>query len=338
MISSSKNVPSPPQRDSVNRRANSPVGSPAETGYEKDLPQEAMPAAEFNKLLSNPLDVESNNPVTPNEEPFVGSFAQKLTMSIAVFLPLIGTAVAIAWMWQFGWMGWMYLGLMIGGWYLSGMGITIGFHRMMTHRSFESKPFVRWFWTVAVLSLSRDRRCYGVRFIDVTINSATKRATRTRRTSMTAASWGLSKAPITLIRAGCFASIGNPRSTNATSPICSATKSACTSISGISSTSYSASCYHSPSLDWSPCPGQALCWVCSGVVSLGCCSRNTSRGRSIRFATSSANENTNQATCRPTTSSSDSSGMAKDGTTTITPSQRRLDTASSGGSLTPVGS
>lgn len=149
MISSSKNVPSPPQRESIDDRLANQSAAPEESGYEKDSPADDMTPAELNKLLGNPLDLDSENPVKAHAEPFTGTVAQKVTMSIAVFLPLIGTAVAIAWMWQYGWMGWMYLVLMMGGWYLTGMGITIGFHRLLTHRSFECHPAVRWFWTAA---------------------------------------------------------------------------------------------------------------------------------------------------------------------------------------------
>ena len=35
-------------------------------------------------------------------------------------------------------MGWLYVGLLIGGWFFTGSGITVGFHRLLTHRSFET--------------------------------------------------------------------------------------------------------------------------------------------------------------------------------------------------------
>src|SRR6185436_13589096 len=37
---------------------------------------------------------------------------------------------------------WLHLGLLIGGYLLTGLGITVGFHRLFTHKSFEAGPFL----------------------------------------------------------------------------------------------------------------------------------------------------------------------------------------------------
>ena len=81
--------------------------------------------------------------------PFVAppsSLSHKLVMATAIILPFLGCLVAIMVCWQFGFMGWTYLTLLIGGWLLSGLGITVGFHRLLTHRSFETYGWVRMFW------------------------------------------------------------------------------------------------------------------------------------------------------------------------------------------------
>lgn len=67
-------------------------------------------------------------------------------MGTAVVLPIVGLVAAIVLLWQFGWMGWLYLGMLIGGWLLTGLGITVGFHRLLSHRSFGTYPVVRAFW------------------------------------------------------------------------------------------------------------------------------------------------------------------------------------------------
>ncbi len=72
--------------------------------------------------------------------------AHKITMLIAVVLPFLGVIAAIAGLWMVGWMGWLYLGMLIGGWIMTGLGITIGFHRLLTHRSFDTYNWVRAFW------------------------------------------------------------------------------------------------------------------------------------------------------------------------------------------------
>lgn len=103
---------------------------------------------DLESLLGNSYENDSTQTIEPGEIP-KATTAQKALMLTAVTLPIAGTAVAIAYLWQNGWMGWMYLAMMIGGWYITGMGITIGFHRLLTHRSFETIPVIRWFWTAA---------------------------------------------------------------------------------------------------------------------------------------------------------------------------------------------
>lgn len=98
---------------------------------------------------------KSNASTTPSFSPAVRhslppipptSLAHKLIMATAVGLPFLGCLVAIVLCWQFGFMGWLYLGMLIGGWLLSGTGITIGFHRLLTHRAFETYPWMRMTW------------------------------------------------------------------------------------------------------------------------------------------------------------------------------------------------
>ncbi|MFK7770289.1 MAG: acyl-CoA desaturase [Mariniblastus sp.] len=76
------------------------------------------------------------------------TLGKRLIILGTVVIPLLGMAGAIYMAWQFGMVSWLHLTMLFGGWYLTGMGITIGYHRMLTHRSFETVPAVRWFWTV----------------------------------------------------------------------------------------------------------------------------------------------------------------------------------------------
>ncbi len=82
-------------------------------------------------------------------EPPAPHWSHHLVMGIAVFVPLVGTLSAIAVLWQFGWMNLTQLSILLAGYVLTGMGITIGFHRLLSHRAFEAKPWVRFFWVSA---------------------------------------------------------------------------------------------------------------------------------------------------------------------------------------------
>lgn len=62
---------------------------------------------------------------------------QRIVTLIVMLVPLAGLIVAMvtAWGWGFGW---VELGLLVGMYMLTGMGITIGYHRLFTHKSFQT--------------------------------------------------------------------------------------------------------------------------------------------------------------------------------------------------------
>ena len=69
------------------------------------------------------------------------SKAQRYTNLAAVVLPLVAFVVAIALLWN-SWVHWHDLVLMGVLYVLTGLGITVGFHRMLTHRSFQTSKAV----------------------------------------------------------------------------------------------------------------------------------------------------------------------------------------------------
>jgi stearoyl-CoA desaturase (delta-9 desaturase) len=69
-------------------------------------------------------------------------------MGTAVGLPLLGTIAAMALLAVYGWLPWWHLAMVAGGWLLTGLGITVGFHRLLTHRSFDTFSAVRFFWAL----------------------------------------------------------------------------------------------------------------------------------------------------------------------------------------------
>lgn len=56
-------------------------------------------------------------------------------------LPIVGTVAAIAFLWVRPF-GWLEFGLLFTMWLLSGLGITVGYHRLFTHRTFKAAPWV----------------------------------------------------------------------------------------------------------------------------------------------------------------------------------------------------
>lgn len=60
-----------------------------------------------------------------------------VTSLIAVVVPLLGLVAAIAFLWGRGF-SWVDLGLLLTMYVLTTLGITVGFHRLFTHRAFET--------------------------------------------------------------------------------------------------------------------------------------------------------------------------------------------------------
>ena len=66
----------------------------------------------------------------------------KLANLTAVVVPFAGVVVAIVLLWHIAF-NWVYLGILVGMYLATAIGVTIGYHRLFTHRSFKtSKPVV----------------------------------------------------------------------------------------------------------------------------------------------------------------------------------------------------
>src|SRR4051794_13639605 len=78
---------------------------------------------------------------------------QRYTNLAAVILPLLAFVAAIVLLWNEV-VGWHDLVLLAILYVLTGLGITVGFHRMLTHRSFQtSKPVERTFAILGSLAV-----------------------------------------------------------------------------------------------------------------------------------------------------------------------------------------
>ena len=71
----------------------------------------------------------------------------KVAMMIAVFAPFVGVVVGIITMWIAGFMGWLYLGMLLGGTFLTLLGITVSYHRLLSHRAYDCVAPMRFLFT-----------------------------------------------------------------------------------------------------------------------------------------------------------------------------------------------
>lgn len=64
-----------------------------------------------------------------------------------IVVPFLGLVAAIYTLWGIGF-SWLHLSLLLGGYVLTGLGVTVGFHRLFTHKSFEAGPVVTAIWGI----------------------------------------------------------------------------------------------------------------------------------------------------------------------------------------------
>ena len=76
------------------------------------------------------------------DRPRIAEVARRAAVLVVVVAPFIATTVAIVQLWQWA-VTWRDLALLIGTYLPISLGVTAGFHRMLTHRSFRAHPVVR---------------------------------------------------------------------------------------------------------------------------------------------------------------------------------------------------
>jgi stearoyl-CoA desaturase (Delta-9 desaturase) len=71
----------------------------------------------------------------PDSPPPAATKVQLVSASLLVVLPLVAVVAAIVLFWRHG-IGWLDLGLGVGMYLVTGIGLSVGFHRLFSHRSF----------------------------------------------------------------------------------------------------------------------------------------------------------------------------------------------------------
>jgi stearoyl-CoA desaturase (delta-9 desaturase) len=72
----------------------------------------------------------------------IPGFAYRLLLIAAIVVPLAATVYAVVRLWT-TFVGWRALALFVGMYVATGLGTTIGYHRLATHRSFETRAWVK---------------------------------------------------------------------------------------------------------------------------------------------------------------------------------------------------
>ncbi len=87
------------------------------------------------------LDDPAIEKLTPHIELKMGKFEKAIHLAVVV-LPFVGVIGAMVLLWGYHF-SWVYLLTLFVGYLLSAVGITVGYHRLFTHKSFETFGFVQ---------------------------------------------------------------------------------------------------------------------------------------------------------------------------------------------------
>jgi stearoyl-CoA desaturase (Delta-9 desaturase) len=91
---------------------------------------------------SQPVFPEGDNPGA-DRRPLL----ERLITIAAIIIPLAAVIAVPFFLWGWGF-HWTDLGLLLGMYVVTVIGITVGFHRLFVHRSFETYAWVKWIWAV----------------------------------------------------------------------------------------------------------------------------------------------------------------------------------------------
>lgn len=78
----------------------------------------------------------------------VQSRKEQVALALFIIVPFLAVAAAVPVAWG-GWLGWTDVAVMVLMYWLTGHGITVGFHRLFTHKSYKPNRAVKVFWAVA---------------------------------------------------------------------------------------------------------------------------------------------------------------------------------------------
>jgi len=73
--------------------------------------------------------------------------AERTANMIGVVLPFLGLIAAVVLLWN-KWVDWIDVGIMVFTYLLYGLGVTVGYHRLLTHRAFKTYKPVEYGWAI----------------------------------------------------------------------------------------------------------------------------------------------------------------------------------------------
>ena len=111
------------------------------------LEQPTRPTNDEQLESPAPLEEQDQSDWEPEPTTAGSPLTYKVAMMIAVVAPFVGLVVGIITLWIAGFMGWLYLGMLLGGTFLTLLGITVSYHRLCSHRTYDCVAPMRFLFT-----------------------------------------------------------------------------------------------------------------------------------------------------------------------------------------------
>src|SRR5438128_12640876 len=83
----------------------------------------------------------------PDSQPARPSLLVRLVTLLVIVVPMLGVVAAPFFVWGWGF-HWTDLGLLLGMYFFTALGITVGFHRLFVHRSFETYTWIKFIFAI----------------------------------------------------------------------------------------------------------------------------------------------------------------------------------------------
>jgi stearoyl-CoA desaturase (delta-9 desaturase) len=100
-----------------------------------------------------------SRPVAARLAPERESAVSKALVGVVVVAPFVALLVAAHQLWDHG-IGWKDVALLVGTYIPISLGVTVGFHRLLTHKSFQAHPIVK-FVLLGCGSMAIEGNCIG---------------------------------------------------------------------------------------------------------------------------------------------------------------------------------
>jgi stearoyl-CoA desaturase (Delta-9 desaturase) len=103
------------------------------------------PATATDDVRTTPTDLEDVSATLGGD---TQSRKEQVTLALFIAVPFLALVAAVPMAWG-GWLGWSDVVIAVLMYFLTGHGITVGFHRLFTHKSYKPNRAVKVFWAIA---------------------------------------------------------------------------------------------------------------------------------------------------------------------------------------------